>query len=921
MLVGRRDEQQVLAGVLASLRAGHSAVTVVTGEPGIGKTALLDSVVDAAADMRVIRVTGVQKEMDFGFGALYQVLSPLLDHLGSLPPPQRKALQVVLALDDGPPPHRYLVYLSALTLVTSAAVDRPLLLVVDDTQWLDHESREALAFVARRVLADPVGCVFGLRGEAAGTALEGLPVLRVRGLSAESSYELLLKTVADRRQRDLPRPVALHSAMAQRIVTEAGGNPLAIEEFGAELVEGSLAAATPLEPLPLTSRLEWRFLRLVRDLPDDAQTLLLVAACEPVGDPGLVLEAARRLGVTPETTDVAQAARLITVFPKVEFRHPLVRSAVYGGASLAERRRAHRALAEACQDPGGMDTRAWHRGAAAAGPDEAVAAELEASAGRARSRGGYAAEASFLARAADLTATSAKRGSRLLAASAAAAAAGSHARAHELLARAQAVVRDRDQRAFCRALQGLYLANDGRYHESAVELFGAAQACAQSDPAQATLSFLGALTTGIMSSERRSKVLLTDIARAALAAKQSGEPSSAMAGLLLEGVATRLADGYERAVPILARAIHTWQPPTDTTALRSFSLWSFLGYWAALDLWDFEALEGWNRRIERFARTAGVLPLLRNALHLLRFSAVLAGRFTEADSLVAESDELDLVIGGRSLSAHHLVDVFAARGQAAEARSTADGLDREARVTHFATAAWTVRVALTRLNAALGEYSDALGLAQSAVGDPDFGTGSMLYAEIVEAAIRIREREAAQDAADVLSARVKVSGAPWGRGLDARCRALLAPAESAEEHYVESVAALHVSGARLDEVRSVLLYGEWLRRRSRRADARVQLRSAFEAFTEIGAQAFAERARAELAAAGQRIPKAHVRGAVKLTAQETRVTELAVQGATKAEMAAKLYISANTVDYHLRNIYLKLRVNSRRELARAYQQA
>jgi DNA-binding CsgD family transcriptional regulator len=919
MLVGREDEQRVLTDVLSSIRAGHSAVTVVRGEPGIGKTALLDWIAGAAAGIRVIRATGVQKEMDFSFGALHQILSPLLDHLGSLPPPQRRALQVVLALDEGPPPDRYLVYLSAMTLITTAALDQPLLLVTDDAQWLDHSSREALAFVARRILADPVACVFGLRADAVGTALDGLPVLDIGRLSPEASHELLLAAVSDRRHRDLPRPVALHYDVARRIVAEAGGNPLAIQEFGAELVEGSLAAAAPLDPLPLTSRLESRFLRLVRDLPDDAQTLLLVAACEPAGEPGLVLEAAGRLGVSPEAADVVQQARLITVFPTVEFRHPLVRSAVHGGAPLTQRRRVHQALAEACHDAGGADMRAWHRGAAAAGPDEAVAAELEALAGRARSRGGYAAEASFLARAADLTPAPAKRGSRLLAASAAAAAAGSHVRARELLGRAQAVVIDRDQCAFGRALHGLYLANDGRYHDSAAELFAAAQACVHSDPAAARLAFLGALTTGIMSSERRSKVLLTDIARAALASKGSAGLPCTMADLLLDGVATRLAAGYEQAAPILARAIRTWQPPTDTTALRSFSLWSFLGYWAALDLWDFEALEDWNRRIVKFARTAGVLPLLRNGLHLLRFSAVLAGRFSEADRLVAESEELDLVVGGRSLSAHHYVDVFAARGQAAEARSVAGELDQAARATHFATAAWTAKVALTRLNIALGDYSDALGLAQSVAEDPDFGTGSMLYAEVVEAAVRTGQREAAQYAAGVLSARVKVSGAPWGRGLDARCRALLAPAGDAEEHYAESVAALHVSGARLDEVRSVLLYGEWLRRRSRRAEARVQLRSAFEAFAEIGAQAFAERARAELAAAGQRVPKAHVRGASMLTAQEIRVTELAIHAATKAEIAAKLYISANTVDYHLRNIYAKLGVNSRRGLARVYQ--
>ena len=654
--------------------------------------------------------------------------------------------------------------------------------------------------------------------------------------------------------------------MARRIVAEAGGNPLAIEELAAELVEGSLTAAAPLAPLPLASRLESHFLRLVRDLPAESQTLLLIAACEPAGEPRIVLEASRRLGVPAEAADVLQAARLITVFPTVVFRHPLVRSAVYGGASLAERRRAHIALAGAWDGPEGDDLRAWHRGQAATEPDEAVASELEASAARARGRGGYAAEASFLSRAADLTPDAAARGARLLAAAGAAAAAGSAGWGRNLLAQAQAAIRDGDLRPYGRWLEGLFLIDDGHYQRGAAELSAAAEALRSPDPAQARLIFLDAMAAGLISGGRKSETFLPGMGRAALAAWPAAGTSAAMADLLLAGVATRLALGYDQAAPVLARAIRTWQP----IASPGISMWFLLGHFAALDLWDFGALREWNRLGEQHARSAG-LPLALRLVLLARISeAVLAGRFAEAGSLSAESQELSAVIGvPESFGPLNFVEIYGARGLAAETRAAAGKLDQVERATGFDAGLCTARVSLIRLSLGRCEYEEVVSLGQDLVEHPGFGAGALVFADLVEAAVRTGRRELAEHTAAVLSARAKVSGALWGRGLDARCQALLAPGPAAEEHYQESVQTLAASGARLDEVRSVLLYGEWLRRQNRRAEARAQLRRALDAFTEIGALAFAERASGELAAAGQRVPRTPAYGAPLLTAQES----------------------------------------------------
>jgi len=909
VLIGRSEEQRVLVGVLRSLHAGGSAAIVVTGEAGIGKTALLDWLAETAGDVQVIRATGVQQETEFSFGGLHQILRPLLPHLRSLPAPQRQALQVALAVEDGPPPDRFLVYLSALTLITSAALDRPLLFVVDDVQWLDQQSREALAFAARRVLADPVALVFGLRAEEVSTDFDGLPVLELHGLSPESANELLLSIVSAHRHLDY--------AVAGQIVTEAGGNPLAIEELAAELIDGSLTAA-PLTPLPLTSRLESRFLRLVRALPAGPQTLLLVAACEPTGEPRVVLDAARQLGVLDEAADVVQAARLITLVPQVAFRHPLVRSAVYGGASPAGRRRAHMALAHAWDGPEGGDLRAWHRGAAATGPDETVASELVASAGRARSRGGYVTEASFLSRAADLTPDAAARGERLLAAAEAAGAAGSAGWSRALLTRAQAVIGDGPLRPYGQWLRGLVMVEDGHFARGTAELSAAAEALRAADPEQARLIFLDAMAAGAIGC-REGEPLLPRMGRAALAAKPAAGSPVTMADLLLEGIATRLACGYEQAAPVLARAIRTWQPITSPSAV----LWFILGHLAALDLWDFSALREWDRLGEQYARSAGLPQILRTVLLGKISVAVLAGRLAEADSLSAESQELGTIIGAPEyFAALSFIEIYAIQGRVAQALAAAEALDKAAQAIGFDGGLRAARFSLIRLSLGQSDYQQAVSLGLDLVQRPSFGTTALVPPDLVEAAVRTGRRELAERTAGLVSARARVSAAPWGRGLDARCQALIAPDQAAEEHYQESIRLLGAAGARLDEMRSVLLYGEWLRRQNRRADARVQLRLAFEAFTAMGARAFAERARAELAATGQRLPKAPARDARDspvLTAQETRIVELAVQGDTKAEMAAKLYISANTVDYHLRHIYQKFGVQSRRELTRTYQ--
>jgi DNA-binding CsgD family transcriptional regulator len=908
MLVGRGAEQSALTDVLEAVRNRRSAVLTVAGDAGIGKTALLDWAVSQASGTDVVRLTGVEHEMDLGLSGLLPVLHALKPCLSELPAPQQRALNVVLALEDGPPPSEFAICISTFSLITTAAAQRPVVLVADDAQWLDATTRRCLAFAARRSFADAIAYLFGVRGSPIDTEFAAFPVLEVTRLSERDTLGLLAAL--------LPPGQNLDFSMAQRVAQEADGNPLAVQQLASQIADGSLRSVAPAQPLPLDRRLERGFLKLVDVVTPAGKMFLLLAASMADGGPAALFDAAKRLDLPPEAIDSALAPDLVTIGATVQFRHPLVRSAIYTGAAPVERRRAHSALADAYAGTPYGDLRAWHRGMAAVAPDAAVADELEQAGSNARARGGSAAAAWFFTRAADLTLDPRRRGSRLLAASKAAHAAGSRGAARQLLARAAADIEHGDTAAVCRWGAGLYRAEEGRFLDAAGEIYAAALAFRDGDVGLCRRALLDALSASLDGGGVAAPIVW-EIAATAISVRLPDASPPPTTDLLLDAVATWVLQGRAVALPLLREVATTWRPPAPE-ASGSFG-WVLLGFNAMIELWDFDAARAWLQRVERHAREHSLLPLLRPTLRGLTILSQLAGDGARAAVFTAESREL-IALGGGSPFSETLVtiDEAALRGDSTAVVAGAALLRRAAEAQGFDRAARVANAALSRLHLARCEYREVTELEVHPPGHNAFGLDSLLYVDVVEAATRSGRLELARQTADRAIERGGPAAPPWARGLAERCAALLASAPFAEDHYKESLRHLSVSGAALDQARSALLYGEWLRREGRRAEAREQLRAAHDALISMGATAFASRAAAELLAAGDGTARRPPHGEQELTAREVQVADLAMQGATKAEMAAQLYVSVNTVDYHLRNVYRKLGVSTRRQLLRAY---
>jgi DNA-binding CsgD family transcriptional regulator len=906
-LINRITEKQALSEMLSELRQGTTATRIVMGGPGMGKTALLEWALDEAMDMRVIRLSGIEHEAALPYGALNQVLSALSDGIDSLPTPQRRALRVVLGIEDGPAP-KLLVQLATLTLLTSAAADSPILVIADDVHWLDEESRDSLAFAARRSLADPVGFLFGLRGSSTGTAFEGLPSLWIEPLNEESSFLLLTSRVKGKGVQFSGR------LWAQRILAESQGNPLAIVQLGDLLADGSFGNVATFDPLPITQRLEKHFLQRVRLLSDGAQKLLLIAACEPGGDAAVICEAGRSFDLPVEAADEClESSLLTTVLPVFQFEHPLVRSAVHGGASSSERREVHLALAKASEGRD-EDMRAWHLGSGTVEPSEDIASLLEASAERARAKGGLTSVASFLSRATDLTPDPEHRGLRLIAASGAAFAAGSGATAGDLIQRALPLVAGSPYESFAQWIGGLGQIGYENNRDGSRTLLAAARPIREIDRDLGNAVLLDALCTGLIAGQIREPAF---VETASWVVQQSEIlRSTSTVDALLYAFATRIVDGFEPAVPSVRTALDSWDPPSGLA--ESTPYWIFLGGFLALDLQDLDALDRFTNRTEAYAREKDNVPAIQCALTLRVVLLLWSGRLREADALISELVVLNSLQGRAShWDAFVCTQIQGVRGETHSANAGIAELQQVWLSTGFAGAKWIVDQTLVDLALARGDYQGAFDAAVGVL-DSGFGSEVPLYASLVEAGVRTGQLDAARDASEILTRRSEASGALWGHGLAARSRALLSDGPGAEEAHLESIDRLEAAGAPLDEAHSRLLYGEWLRRCNRIQDARGVLRSASEGFNRIGAAGYAERARGELAAAGERVRKARPVQPTTLTPQEAHVADLAVQVATKAEIAERLYLSVHTVDYHLRNIYRKFGVRSRGELARAY---
>jgi DNA-binding CsgD family transcriptional regulator len=899
-LLGRQRELAVVERRLDGARNGHGSVLVVHGDPGVGKTAVLDEAAAAGPDFRVIRTVGVEGEEELDYASLEQLCSPILELGEGLPAPQREALDVAFGRSSGQPPSPFLVGLAVLSLVSDAAEQQPLLCVVDDAQWLDGASARALTFAARRLFAERIVLAFATRDVA--SALAHLPQLRVEPLGRRDARVLLESVLAAR----LDEPVL------ERIVAETGGNPLAILELPHGLTPAQLAGGFGLPAaLPLSTAIEQTFRRRLARLPGDARRLLLLAAAEPLGDPALLWRSAREMGISETAADAVESDGLWTLDGTVTFRHPLVRSAVYGAAEPGERREAHRALAAATDPTLDPDRRAWHRAQAAAAPDEAVATELERSAGRAQARGGWAAVAAFLERAAALTPEPAQRAQRLLAAAGAKRDAGDLEAALRLLAGVDPGVAGGLGQARTDLLRARIAVEQQRGADAGRLFLDAAGRLETLDPELARETYLEALG-GAMANDVAVAGGAIAVSAAARAAPPGPVPPRTV-DVVLDAFSSRLLDGYSAAAPTLATALERLL--TTDVADEGTGRWLSLsggrdGNILALETWDDEAFHTLAARQVEAARETGALVHLQFALSFLARSHMLAGELGAAGQVLDEADGIAEATGNPALVNAPMI-LAAWRGDAERASSLIDASSDEA-----TTRRWTsTNYARAVLSNGLGRHDVAVEAGREAFQPDPIGYGTLLVPEVAEAASRTGERALLEHAAGWLSERTRVVRSGWAGGIDARVRALLSEGDTAEDLYRRSIAHLSGTRLRLELARTQLLYGEWLRRERRRLDARTQLRAALGAFTGMGADAFAGRAERELQATGERARRRTVDHRDQLTPQESQVARLAADGHTNREIAAQLFISPSTVEYHLRKAFRKLEVRSRTQLA------
>jgi DNA-binding CsgD family transcriptional regulator len=898
-LLGRRHERELLDRLLDGAGSGDGGALVIHGEAGVGKTALMDYAVEAARTFRVLRTVGVEGEMELPFAALQQLCSPILELHERLPPPQRDALAVALGLSAGRAPSPFLVGLAVLGLMSEAAEERPLLCGVDDAQWLDRASARALVFVARRLLAEKIALLFAARE--LGDTFAGLPDVRVEGLNDRDARTLLESEL----------PARLDDTIMQRLLLEARGNPLALLEMPRGLTPAQLAGGFGLPTaLPLSSQLEENFARRLGKLPRDARRLLLLAAADPVGDSALVWRAARQLGIPRAAAETVDSQGLLALGARVAFRHPLVRSAVYREAAPDQRREVHRALAEATDPQTDPDRRAWHRAQATSIPDEEVAAELERSAARAQARGGLAAAAAFLERATNLTPAQSHRSRRALAAAQAKLQVGGLDDALRLVATAESGVLSESELARAVLLRGQISFLATRSSDAVALLLNAAERLRDVDPALARETYLEALTAAIFAGPLAGPgVGAREVAQAARAAPPAGKPRGP--DLLLDGLVALLSDSYAAAVPILRQAVRTMEDETtQTEQLR----WMWAATVSTLHLWDDE---GWERLADRhlqLVRETGALGELPVALSHRCQLHVFAGELRLAASLrdaVQEATELS----GSPLAPYHAAGLVAMRSSEADARRFIETARAEMSERGEGAGLAFMDWAESVLYNGLGRYPEALAAARRVVDHTELIPVGWTMPELIEAGVRAGERGLAAETDRRLAERSRASGTDWALGIAARSHALLVDGDRADALYAEAIERLDRTRVAIDLARAHLLYGEWLRRQRRRLDARKELRIAHEMFTDFGMGAFAERARVELQATGEHARKRTVETLDQLTPQESQVSRLAAQGETNREIAAQLFISPSTVEYHLRKAFRKLDVKSRTQLA------
>ena len=909
-MINREREREALDRLVADVREGQSRVLVLRGEAGVGKTALLEYLLEGTEGFQVVKAAGVQSEMELAYAGLHQLCAPMLDRMHVLADPQRDALATALGLSAGEPPDRFLVGLAVLGLLAEVAEMKPLVCVVDDAQWLDQVSVQTLAFVGRRLLAERVAVVFALRGAAEQDALAGLPELVVGGLNQADARVLLASTI----------PGPLDGRVRDRILAEARGNPLAL----LELPRGRRPAAVAggfglLDAVPLVARIEQGFAQRLAPLPAGTRQLLLTAAAEPVGDVALLWRAADRLGIGPEAVAPAEAAGLVELGSRVRFRHPLVRSSVYGSASPEEKRAVHRVLAEVIDAEVDPDRRAWHRAHAVIGTDEVVATALERSAERARARGGVAAAAAFLERAAELTPDPTGRGARALAAAQAKFESAAPEDALGLIEVAEMCPLSDLQRARLARLRAEIVFALRRGRDAPPLLFDAAVQLEALDPAAARETYVEAVGAAMFAGRLYADSGVRKAAKAARSAPPPPQPPRSI-DIVLDGMAAWFTERPGVGAPPLRRALDAFRNEaldSHEATMRWLLLYPvFLPVimWA---LWDDDAFHALATRAVRLARDTGALNMLPVALIQLSGMHAFSGDFAAASLAVQEAETLALATGNAGVVSGGLF-LGAWRGIEAEALSliTAGAENGTARgeglVLVMASYARSV------LYNGLGRYEAAIEAAQRGLDHDVQGLVGWTLAELVEAAARAGRPDVAADALPRLEERAQAADTDWALGVLARSRALMSEGDPADALYREAIERLARTRVRVELARARLVYGEWLRREHRHVDAREQLRAAHDMLSAIGAEAFAERARRELVATGETVRKRAPDARDSLTPQEAQIARLAADGQTNPEIGAHLFISPRTVEYHLRKVFTKLGVTSRKELRAAF---
>ena len=902
-LRGRADECALLDGLLGDVRRGESRSLVVRGEAGIGKTALLEYLVASASDLQVLRAVGVESEMELPYASLHQLCVPVLDRLEQLPGPQREALEIVFALSGGAAPDRFLVALGTLTLLSEVAEERPLLCIVDDAQWLDEASALTLAFVARRMLAEATGIVFAAREP--GEHLERLPAFELGGLADGDARALLESSVG----------FALDERVRDRVIAEMHGNPLALAELPRGLTATRLHGELGLPSAgSLSDRIEESFRRRLDALPADTGEFLLAAAADPVGDPQLLWKACERLGISPGAADAGETGGLLTIGGRVVFHHPLVRSAVYRAAAPDRRRAAHLALAEATDPEVDPDRRAWHLAAAANERDETVAGELERSAGRAQARGGATAAAAFLRRAVELTPGPKQRVDRALAAAQASIRAGLFEQAEGMLATAEAGADNEHRRASVVLLRGHLATAIGAFGQASSLLLDAAKRLEPLDAALARDTYLDAWNAGHFGGRLAEGPDMFEVSEAARTARHPSGPERPW-DQLLDGLALLMTAGRTEAGPVLQRAVPAFCGHGIT--LEKSIRWGICAAAAAVTLWDFDSWDAVFTRQVELARRAVALDVLPIGLNAKGLAVAFCGDFARAEALADEASAV-LDMTGATSAPFTAMSLAALRGDEVVASPVIDGTIRESLAAKAGFGVQFARWTAAILYNGVGRYEQALTEARRASEEtPGVLISVWALPEMVEAAARTHAFGAAADALERLADATSGTDADWGAGILARSRALLLEGEAAESSYCEAIERLGRTRLRPELARAHLLYGEWLSETDRGTDARKQLRLAHNQLSTIGMDGFAERARVKLVATGGRIRKQATETRDELSLEELQIAELARDGLSNSEIGARMFLSARTIEWHLRKVYGKLAIRNRRDLEQA----